>query len=150
MKTNRTKLVANSDTKSLILYIDTSEPEAVLAIYLCKGPTLAKCKGRTLLGKEKWLAHRELSATLTDKIADLLKRNDIKMSDLVGIVAYEGPGSFTGLRIGIAHANALAYALGVPIYGTRIRESIDLSKPQKIITPFYGAEPHITKPRNGK
>ncbi len=36
-----------------------------------------------------------------------------------GIVCYEGPGSFTGLRIGLSFGNALAYTRGIPIVGAR-------------------------------
>lgn len=134
-KINSQRPTANSNTKSTILYMDTSEPEAIVRIY----------DGEKALAEEKWLAHRELSATLSQKYSDILANVRLKGSDLTGVVVFVGPGSFTGLRIGIAFANALAYALKIPVYGTKERGGIDLSQPKKIALPFYGAEPNITK-----
>jgi len=68
-------------------------------------------------------------------------------------VVYKGPGSFTGLRIGISVANALAYGLNVPIVSTTGKDwqlqGIDRLKKGKNETsavPDYGSEPHITLP----
>jgi tRNA threonylcarbamoyladenosine biosynthesis protein TsaB len=143
-------------TSNLILYLDTSEPEAVLAIY----------QGDKLLCENRWPAHRELSATLTNKYQKLLdtvasailSQEELQQlqhleqfqriqQSLTGVVVFAGPGSFTGLRIGISFANALAYALQIPIYETRAKKKFNLSKPKKIIVPFYGAPPHITQPK---
>lgn len=159
-----------TDSQRLFLYLDTSEPAATVSVYLCQGPTLAKCESRTLLGEERWLAHRELSATLSSKYEALLKVLSKKLypaepfnhltiqQSLSGIVVFVGPGSFTGLRIGISFANGLAYALGIPVYETKTKGTFIIPKSQsakggpasgrKIALPFYGAEPNITKPKN--
>lgn len=49
---------------------------------------------------------------LIDKI---LKKHRVKPADLTAIQVNQGPGSFTGLRVGIAVANALAFALKIPV-----------------------------------
>lgn len=126
------------EARNYFLYLDTSEPEAVLGLAdLGSVPPTFKV--------QRWQAHRELSAMLSQKYLNILKQLKIKQSELRGIIVFVGPGSFTGLRIGISFANALAYALNIPIYETKKKEDLGLSKPKKIATPFYGAEPHITK-----
>lgn len=114
-----------------------------------------------LLDKERivdtliWHAHRQLSDTLLIKIEELLSRNGCQLSDVTGVIAYEGPGSFTGLRIGLSVANTLAYACNIPIAAaggeawpqdayTILSEQREYALPAK---PHYGSEANITKPR---
>lgn len=128
---------AEGEIRNYILYLDTSEPEAVIAIY----------RDSKSMAEEKWLAHRELSSTLSTKYLEILKAAGIGGSDLGGVAVYLGPGSFTGLRIGISFANALAYALGIPVYGISGKGELDTSAPADFVTPVYGAEPNITTPK---
>lgn len=125
------------ETKKYYLYLDTSEPEATIAVY----------DGEDLIKEEKWQGHRELADTLSGKYMKIIKSAGIQQKDLAGICVFKGPGSFTGLRIGISFSNGLAYGLKIPIYGTSKKCQIDLSKPEKIIVPEYGAEAKITKPK---
>ncbi|MDF2500462.1 MAG: universal protein YeaZ [Anaerosporomusa subterranea] len=57
------------------------------------------------------------SEHLMPHIADLLDKASQKRSDLTAIAVSIGPGSFTGLRIGLATAKALAYTLKLPLVG---------------------------------
>ncbi len=50
-------------------------------------------------------------------IEKLLKKANKQLSDLTEIEVVEGPGSFTGLRVGAAIANALGFALKIPVNG---------------------------------
>jgi tRNA threonylcarbamoyladenosine biosynthesis protein TsaB len=90
----------------MILCIKTNTPIAELYLYDATGHCLS---GKT------WPAHKKLAetfhTTLTEQLASLRK----SLTDITGIVVYNGDGSFTGLRIGISVANALAYALDVPV-----------------------------------
>lgn len=100
-----------------------------------------------------WEAHRQLAETLHKKIKDVLTDNQRKMSDIEGIVVFKGPGSFTGLRIGVAVANSIAYAEGIPIVADSdewiergIKRLIN-GESDSIINPDYGQTAHITLPK---
>lgn len=58
----------------------------------------------------------------------ILKKHSLKQEDLSEIRINPGPGSFTGLRIGLAIANALSFVLKIPINGNKIGD---------IILPIY-------------
>ncbi|HUY53023.1 MAG TPA: tRNA (adenosine(37)-N6)-threonylcarbamoyltransferase complex dimerization subunit type 1 TsaB [Candidatus Dormibacteraeota bacterium] len=126
----------------LILTIRTETPEAELGLYL----------NDRKLDYFKWQAHRELSETIHTNIDKLLHKNNFSFNDLVGLIVYSGPGSFTGLRIGFSVANALAYSLKLKIVSTNgdtwINDGINQLKTVEIfepVFPFYGAEVNITK-----
>ena len=47
----------------------------------------------------------------------LLRQNGMKLSQIEEVKVNSGPGSFTGIKVGVAIANALGFALGVPVNG---------------------------------
>ena len=102
----------------------------------------------------EWQADRQLAHGLLAFLRDCLAVQHLTFQDVTGIGAYEGPGSFTGLRIGLTVANMLSSSLGVPIVGETGDEwaqnailRLYRSENDNIIRPEYGAEAHITKPR---
>lgn len=126
----------------IILTIKTDQPEAEIGLY----------DDAKKLAGEKWLAHRQLSDTLLAKIDELCKSQKVKAPD--GLVVFQGPGSFTGLRIGLTVANTISYGFSAQIVGAKgedwIKKGItSLLKGENDgqILPFYGGEAHITKPR---
>ncbi|HEY5234819.1 MAG TPA: hypothetical protein VIJ14_01470 [Rhabdochlamydiaceae bacterium] len=128
----------------LILTIRSDAPEAKLGLF----------NDLELLGKEEWLADRTLADSIHLKIEALLKVHSKDWDDIGGIVCFEGPGSFTGLRIGISVSNALAYGLEAPIAGARGKDwqeagikRLLAGKNDEIVLPHYGSEPHITPPK---
>ena len=128
----------------IVISIRTDNPEAEVGLF----------DGRRPLEYEVWHAHRTLSATLHAKIEALLAHRNLDYQDVEGIVCYEGPGSFTGLRIGITTGNALAYGLGLPIvassgedWAQRGIERLTAGEHDDIVLPHYGADVHITTPR---
>jgi tRNA threonylcarbamoyladenosine biosynthesis protein TsaB len=60
---------------------------------------------------------KKQSEILPGAIGELTARHGLKISDLKGIAVGIGPGSFTGLRIGLASAKALSYAHAIPLVG---------------------------------
>ncbi len=55
------------------------------------------------------------SEWLTLKVAELLEQNKLKPTDLKHIYCGVGPGSFTGIRVGVSFSRALAYSLSCPV-----------------------------------
>jgi tRNA threonylcarbamoyladenosine biosynthesis protein TsaB len=125
----------------LVLTIRTDNPVAELGLF----------ENDKQLKYEKWQADRELSITIHDKLTRLIDSQNLSLKNLEGIVCFKGPGSFTGLRIGLTIANTLAYSFNIPIIGAvgenwrnnGIRDLLD-GKNAMTVLPVYGAEPHIT------
>lgn len=57
-------------------------------------------------------------------IDEILKKHSLKQEDISEIKINVGPGSFTGLRIGLAIANAMSFALKIPVNGKKVGEII--------------------------
>ena len=102
----------------------------------------------------EWESGRVLSKGLLSFMKEKLNLHENDFTDLSGLGVYKGPGSFTGLRIGITVMNTLADSLGIPIVGETgenwlddAQKRLDNTENDKIILPHYGAEAHITVPR---
>lgn len=128
----------------IFLALRTDKPEAEIGLF----------DGQEKIAYELWEAHRQLAETLHKKIEEILHAADKDWKDVAGIVVYEGPGSFTGLRIGIATANAIAYSLKAPIVATQTDEwatkgieRLLAGERDEIALPFYGQDAHITLPK---
>jgi tRNA threonylcarbamoyladenosine biosynthesis protein TsaB len=128
----------------VILAIRTDKPDSEL--YLIN-------ENDEIVAKENWQAHRQLADTLHTKIDSLLSQANVDYSNVTGIIAYSGPGSFTGLRIGITVANSIADSYKAAITGATgddwIKDGLGAlkSNPSKHVSPVYGSTPHITQPR---
>lgn len=64
------------------------------------------------------------SQVLLPLIIKLLQTNDLELRALSAVEVETGPGSFTGLRVGVAVANAMGFALGIPVNGKKIEIDI--------------------------
>ncbi|HVC36162.1 MAG TPA: tRNA (adenosine(37)-N6)-threonylcarbamoyltransferase complex dimerization subunit type 1 TsaB [Candidatus Dormibacteraeota bacterium] len=128
----------------IILTIRTDKPEAELGLF----------NDQLELGHKLWYAHRTLAETLNQNIEQLLQSHNKKLRQIDGLVVFQGPGSFTGLRIGITVANAMADSLKIPIVASqgtswmsRGIARIMSGSSEKMVLPSYGATVHITKPK---
>jgi len=96
------------------LFIDTSNSERI----------------KVGLDDEMFVAdsRKEKSQILLPFIDKLLKKKDKKIGDITEIEVNTGPGSFTGLRVGVSVANALGWVLGVSVNGKDVRkgETLDI------------------------
>jgi tRNA threonylcarbamoyladenosine biosynthesis protein TsaB len=73
---------------------------------------------------------KKQSEMLPGAIRDLISRHGIALSDLEGIAIGLGPGSFTGLRIGLATAKGIAYAARLPLVGVSSLAAIAFEGPE--------------------
>lgn len=77
------------------------------------------------LSKEAAILKSEAALPLIDKV---LKDYNLKIEEIDEIKVNTGPGSYTGIRVGVAIANALGLVLKIPINGKKIGE---------LVTPVY-------------
>ncbi len=68
-----------------------------------------------VLEKLENLSNQNHSVLVMPMIDNILKNNNITVNDLNEIIVVNGPGSFTGVRIGVTIAKTLAYTLNIPI-----------------------------------
>jgi len=95
------------------------EPMLLLAIDTC-GPSGSVALGRLTGGGVEILGQiglegRSYSATLVAAVGELLAASGIELRNLAAIVAVNGPGSFTGVRVGLAAVKGLAEAARIPV-----------------------------------
>ncbi len=102
-----------------ILAIDTATQVSSVAV-ADEGRLLAEL---TMQGK---LTHSE---TLLPHIEQVLKMAAVAKEDLTGIAISNGPGSFTGLRIGLAAAKAMSYVLNIPLVGVSTLQALAYQLP---------------------
>jgi tRNA threonylcarbamoyladenosine biosynthesis protein TsaB len=127
----------------MILLIDTSTPI---------------CRLTLVIGSEQfdyeWEAGRTLAKGILGFIDEKLKMHEASWESLTGLGVFKGPGSFTGLRIGITVMNTLAQSLEIPIVG-EVGEAwkhqaiarVNAGNNDQIVVPEYGGEAHITSPK---
>lgn len=65
------------------------------------------------------------SQALMPLIKEILKESGVDQKDLTGIEVNTGPGSYTGLKVGVAVANALGMALKIPVNGKKMELDIE-------------------------
>jgi tRNA threonylcarbamoyladenosine biosynthesis protein TsaB len=105
----------------LLLATDTSGRQGSIA--LARGAENGECE----LVEVVPLSGGTFSAQLVPQIASLLANHGFTKNDIGGFVVASGPGSFTGLRVGLAAIKALAEILGKPIAAVSVLEAIALT-----------------------
>ncbi len=100
-----------------------------------------------------WESGRNLADGILKKLAELINKSDTSWDSIRGVVVFKGPGSFTGLRIGITVANSIAYGKKISIVGEVgddwLKDGVarlNQGTTDKQVIPEYGSEPNITKP----
>ena len=87
------------------LFIDTHDSHIILAIF----------KDGTILSSSEKTSERSHSNDTMPMLKKLLNDVNLSVHDLNDIIVVNGPGSFTGVRIGVTIAKTLAYTLNIPI-----------------------------------
>jgi tRNA A37 threonylcarbamoyladenosine modification protein TsaB len=99
--------------------------------------TERKNKSVELHGSEKLVAKKTGDIDIVSSIRELLEENKLNIEDIGLFEPSLGPGSYTGLRVGVTVSNVLNWALG-----RKTLKELDL--------PEYGAEPNIAPPKEFK
>lgn len=103
----------------MLLAIDTSTRNVGIAVY----------DGVQVLSETTWVSQDYHTVELAPAIAEILSRVGQKIQDLKVLAVATGPGSFTGLRIGLAVAKGIALACHLPIIGIPTLEIVAESQP---------------------
>ncbi len=129
----------------MILAIKTDSPTAELIVLDDDGKEIVR---------EAWLAERRLALELLGKLESILAQANGTWGLLSGLIVFKGPGSFTGLRIGITVMNTIAYSQNIPIVGQEGEawlangiSRLASSENDQVVLPEYGAPARITQPK---
>lgn len=112
------------------LFIDTCTKYLILALY----------KNNEIIEYFQMEADNNLSVLLLPKIDELLKKSNLEIKDVDKMYVSNGPGSFTGIRIGVTTAKTIAYGLNKEINTVselEVLASVDTNK--KYIVPLIDA-----------
>ena len=97
----------------MILAINSASEKVSIAIY----------QPGKIESEVSWESYRTQSREILPEIDKLFKKNNCALCDLTCIYVNSGPGSFTGLRVGISIANSIGYSLNIPVYGIKNKNS---------------------------
>lgn len=98
----------------MILHINTKDQKQIRVSLKKNGEVVGQLSEQNEYG----------SQVLLPLIMKLLKTLNCNLSTLQGIEVETGPGSFTGIRVGVSVANALGYSLGIPVNGKKIEDKL--------------------------
>ncbi len=93
--------------RQVILFINTAKPDEVVV-------SLWRLSDKKLIRQIKKKVQAQMTLNL---IEQLLKKERLTFDNLAQVEVKLGPGSFTGLRVGVAIANTLAFLLKIPVNG---------------------------------
>jgi tRNA threonylcarbamoyladenosine biosynthesis protein TsaB len=103
----------------MLLAVDTSTRYLGVALY----------DGVSVLSELTWLSQNHHTVELSPAVAAALKQADMDSTALVAVAVALGPGSFTGLRIGLAFAKGLALSCRIPILGIPTLDILAAAQP---------------------
>ena len=86
--------------------------------------SVALCDRNGIVAYRESTEGRSHASDLTPFIAELLKECSVKASDLEAVAVSKGPGSYTGLRIGVSTAKGLAFAAGIQLVAVNTLSSL--------------------------
>jgi len=89
----------------MTLYIDTTDFNKV---------TFGIADGKKIIRRSYKIDPHQSHETLS-RLEEFLKLSKVKSSDIKKIIVNKGPGSYTGVRVGVTHAQALGFAWDVPV-----------------------------------
>lgn len=105
------------------IFIDTAERTKTVVQLVLEGEVFKKVRE----GNDR------RNQAVLPMITELLKEHELSFQDLTAIEVNPGPGSFTGVRVGVSIANALSYILKIPVNGKIFQ------KEKTLVEPLYSA-----------
>lgn len=119
-----------------------------MALILCIETATTNCsvalgrEGKVLALKEDYSNNYSHAERLHLYIDEILRENNFKPGDLDAIAVSKGPGSYTGLRIGVSAAKGLCFSLDIPLLAVPTLESLAYQvkeTPDAVIVPMLDA-----------
>lgn len=124
----------------IVLYIDTCTN------YMCVGLS----KGNELVYKKQYSAFKRQSEVAAYEIDECLKACDVKPKDLTKIVVTNGPGSYTGIRIGLTLAKVMSKVLQIKLVCLSSLQVLCGKEDKCAIIDAKGQRVYFAKYSNGK
>ncbi len=108
-----------SQAESVLLAVDTSTRTIGIALY----------DGNNVLCESTWTSPDYHTVELAPAISDAVRKANLRTNQIAAVAVATGPGSFTGLRIGIALAKGLALVRRLPIIGIPTLDILAFAQP---------------------
>ena len=120
--------------EGLILSLETSTPVCSIALH----------RQGVLLGSQSYHLDKSHSSLLPGILGELVGNCGVQLRDLSAFAVSAGPGSYTGLRIGLSTAKGVCYAMGIPLLSvgtldTLVQQAIDWLPEGALIAPMLDA-----------
>lgn len=119
----------------MIVAISTSSPQASVALILPTGEVLSARRSAPMAASGACLA----------MLQELLSQSGHDLASATAFAADLGPGSFTGVRVGVALAKTMAFAFGVPTFGAPAFDLVDAAA--AVVLPSKKGEFFVRVPR---
>ncbi|MEY4312282.1 MAG: hypothetical protein RLZZ571_1052 [Actinomycetota bacterium] len=124
----------------------------ILAIDTSVGASIALLNSNEIIDQFTDTQHGIQGELTSAKISELLNKNSLTVNDLTEIVVGVGPGPYTGLRVGIATAQSLGFALNIPVHGICSLDAVafEFGKPCVVVTDARRKELYWAKYDQGR
>jgi tRNA threonylcarbamoyladenosine biosynthesis protein TsaB len=106
-------------TSTILLALDTSTRTLGVALY----------NGTQVLSESIWTSHDHHTIELAPAVAEAMQKCGVSATDLGALAVATGPGSFTGLRIGLALAKGIAIVRRLPLIGIPTLDALAAAQP---------------------
>ena len=130
----------------MILFVDTSDFNGLRL-------ALLDPQAKSVINESTYSVAYNENYKTAEFLQKFLRQNKTAPKDLTKIIVCSGPGSFTGIRVGVALAQALGFALNIPVVAIKKNQipqnlvRLIAFRSGKHLLLNYGHKPNITKPK---
>ena len=117
----------------MLLYINTKDQKQVTVALKKDGKVVDSVMAENEYGSQvllpliEKLLKKQSTPGVSSYDKHVLHTGSVNWEELEGLEVETGPGSFTGLRVGVSVANALGYSLGIPVNGKKMETELHYS-----------------------